>query len=112
MVNSKAKGSTGEREVAHILQEYGYNGQRGQQYCGLKGDADVIGLPGVHLEVKRVECLRLHEAMRQSKRDAREGEIPMVVHRRNREEWLAILPFKSFLEMYKAWEEKKNGRAD
>ena len=109
MVNSREKGRKAESEVAHILQEYGYNGQRGQQYCGLKGDADVIGLPGVHLEVKRVECLRLHEAMRQSKRDAREGEIPMVVHRRNREEWLAILPFKSFLEMYKAWEEKKNG---
>ena len=109
MVNSKEKGRKGESEVAHILREYGYDGERGRQYCGLKGNADVIGLPGVHLEIKRVERLQMHDAMRQSVRDAKEGEVPMVVHRRNREEWLAILPFKDFMEMYKAWEAGRDG---
>ena len=50
----REKGKRGERELAGILRDYGYNCRRGQQYCGTSGDADVIGLPDVHIEVKRV----------------------------------------------------------
>ena len=46
----------------------------GQQYCGSHGDADVIGLPGIHVEVKRVERLDLLGAMSQAIGDARETE--------------------------------------
>ena len=41
----REKGKRGERELAGILRDYGYNCRRGQQYCGTSGDADVIGLP-------------------------------------------------------------------
>ena len=78
----REKGKRGERELAGILRDYGYNCRRGQQYCGTSGDADVIGLPDVHIEVKRVEDLRLRKALQQSSRDARAGEIPVVMHRR------------------------------
>ena len=77
----REKGKRGERELAGILRDYGYNCRRGQQYCGTSGDADVIGLPNVHIEVKRVEDLRLRKALQQSSRDARAGEIPVVMHR-------------------------------
>ena len=83
----REKGKRGERELASILRDYGYNCRRGQQYCGTSGDADVIGLPNVHIEVKRVEELRLRKALQQSSRDARAGEIPVVMHRRNYEPW-------------------------
>ena len=53
-INSKRKGSNGEREIAKILRDHGYEARRGQQYSGANGDADVIGVPGVHIEVKRV----------------------------------------------------------
>ena len=51
-MNSRNKGAAGEREVAGILRGYGYKkARRGQQYCGSNGDADVVGLPGIHIEV-------------------------------------------------------------
>lgn len=45
MTNSRQKGARGERELARILREYGYDCRRGQQYCGANGDADVVGFP-------------------------------------------------------------------
>ena len=49
MTNSKQKGKRGELEVAHILQEHGYDARRTAQYCGNTGEAaDVIGLDGQH----------------------------------------------------------------
>lgn len=56
-INSNSKGKKGELELSKILREHGYDTRRGQQYCGANGDADVIGLPYVHIECKRVEKL-------------------------------------------------------
>lgn len=97
-VNSRQKGARGEREVAEILRSYGYDARRGVQYCGANGDADVVGMPGHHLEIKRVEKLNIEEAMQQSRVDAREGEIPVVVHRKNGKKWLITLEFSDYLE--------------
>ena len=74
---------------------------RGQQFCGSNGDADVVGLPGIHIECKRVEKLNIYEAVEQSINDAREGEIPTVMHRKNHKPWLVTLPFENFIEMYR-----------
>ena len=104
MINSRQKGAAAEREIARKLREYGYNCRRGQQYCGANGDADVVGLPGVHIEVKRTERLSLYDAMAQATRDARPGEIPVVFHRRNNCEWICILPIDEFMEIYREWE--------
>lgn len=100
MVNSREKGARFERALANKLREYGYDCRRGQQYCGANGDADVIGLPGIHIEAKAVERLNLYEAVKQSKRDAKEGEIPAVFHKRNNQEVLVTIPFSSFMELY------------
>ena len=100
MTNSKQKGARGEREVASKLREYGYNCRRGQQYNGLEGD-DVVGLPNIHIEVKRVEKLNIYDAIDQATRDAREGELPVVFHRKNNKKWLVSLPFEVFMEIYK-----------
>ena len=51
-MNSRTKGKRGELEVAHLLKKYGYDARRGQQFAGINGDADVVGLPGIHLEIK------------------------------------------------------------
>ena len=96
----REKGKRGERELAGILRDYGYNCRRGQQYCGTSGDADVIGLPDGHIEVKRVEDLRLRKALQQSSRDARAGEIPVVMHRRNREPWKVSMWMENFRKIY------------
>lgn len=100
-MNSKNKGATGERELAHKLNEYGYNCRRGQQYCGANGDADVVGLPNIHIECKRVERLNIYEAVAQAKRDAREGEAPTVFHRKNNEKWLVTMELDEWIKLYK-----------
>lgn len=102
-INSKAKGKKGELEVAHIMQGYGFDARRSQQFAGINGDADVVGVPHLHLEVKRTEKLRLDEAMEQSIRDAREDEIPIVVHRKDRQPWRVTLDLDNFMPMYMAW---------
>ena len=49
----REKGKAGERELAALFREYGFNARRTSQYCGQTGDAsDVIGLPGIHVECK------------------------------------------------------------
>ena len=103
-VNSRMKGAVAERELANIFNEYGFECRRGQQFCGANGDADVVGLDGIHLEVKRVEKLNIENAMKQSRSDARENEIPVVVHRRNRHGWLVTMDLDNWVKFYKAWE--------
>lgn len=106
-MNSRAKGKAGELELSRILRGYGYDCRRGQQYSGASGDADVIGLPGIHIEVKRVERLDLSAAAAQAKRDARTGELPAVFHRRNREGWLVTMPLEGWIELYREWDSGK-----
>lgn len=103
-MNSKAKGGRGERELAHILQEYGYDAHRGQQFAGGVDSPDVYGLPGIHIEVKRVEALNIHKAYAQSERDAAGQKIPAVFHRRNRDKWMVTMSLDDFMEIYKEWE--------
>ena len=98
-MNSRQKGKRGELEAAHVLKEYGVDARRGQQYAGINGDADVVGLDGYHIEVKRNEQLNLEEAVKQSVRDARENETPIVMHRKNRGEWLVTLRIDDFMHL-------------
>lgn len=102
-INSREKGAKGERELARKLKEYGYESRRGQQYCGTNGDADVVGLPGVHIECKRVERLNAYDALAQSKSDARDGEIPVVMHRKNHCEWLVTMTLAQWVELYREY---------
>ena len=103
-MNSRRKGKKGELSLARKLREYGYDCRRSVQYCGANGDADVVGLPGIHIECKRVERLNLTEAMHQAERDARPGELPAVFHRRNGEHWLVTMPLEKWIEIYREWE--------
>lgn len=100
MVNSRDKGARGERELAGVLREFGYEARRGQQFSGANGDADVVGLPGIHIECKRVERLNLYDAIAQSKHDARDGEIPAVFHRKDNCKWLVTMELDDWMNMY------------
>ena len=103
-MNSKRKGKSGELEVSRILRGYGYDTRRGQQYSGINGDADVVGLPGIHIEVKRREKLNIYDAIDQSKRDAKQGEFPSVFHRKNNCEWLVTMRLDDWINIYREFE--------
>lgn len=102
-MNSRRKGAEGERELAAKLREYGYTARRGQQYSGANGDADVVGLPGIHIECKRRERLDIHDAAAQARRDAKPGELPVVMHRKNNCEWLVTMPLEDWIKIYREW---------
>lgn len=101
MTNSRRKGAEGERELAGKLRDYGFQARRGQQFSGANGDPDVLGLPNIHIECKRVEKLNLEDAMDQAKRDARKGELPAVFHRKNNHKWLVTMELDSWMQIYK-----------
>ncbi len=90
---SRRKGAAGEREAAAKLNEVlGTHLHRGRQYCGGPESPDVAGdLPGLHLEVKRVEALRLYPSLEQAARDAATDEVPAVMHRMNKKPWVVIV---------------------
>ena len=101
-MNSKQKGNRGERELAEELRKFGYDTRRGHQYNGLTDEADVVGIPGLHIEVKRVEKgLNLEKALEQSTRDAKESEVPVVIHRRNYEQWKVTMSLGEFIALWK-----------
>lgn len=110
-INGKAKGKRGELEWAALCRYKGYQDvRRTAQYCGNTGDAsDVVGLPFVHMEVKRVERLNIYEAMNQAMQDsdaAGKHEIPIVAHRKNGFPWHVTMLAEDWFRVYSAWEEK------
>lgn len=104
-MNSRRKGKGGELELAAILREHGYDARRGQQYRGGGDSPDVTGLPGVHIECKRVERLDLDAAFEQATRDAAPGEVPAVFHRRNGKPWKVTVSLEDFLRLYEGGQE-------
>ena len=100
--SSQRKGAAGERELTEIFHQYGLPAQRGGSET-FGEIPDIIGLPGVHVEVKRVERLNVSEAMRQSIRDSekfRDGK-PCLFHRRNREPWFVTMLLTDWMQFYK-----------
>ena len=104
MTNSRKKGKRFELTVAGLFRSIGYEARRGQQYCGANGDADVIGVPGIHIECKAVEKLNLYDAMAQAKHDARPDELPVVIHNKNNCNVRVTMEFDHWAELYRAWE--------
>jgi len=79
--------------------------EEGQQYCGANGDADVVGLPSIHIECKRVERLNIYDAMSQAIHDAKERELPTIFHRKDRCDWLVTLRLDDWMKLYKEYYE-------
>lgn len=103
-MNSREKGAKGEREFASLCRDKGFlKVRRTQQYCGNTGEAaDVVGLPGVHAEVKRVENLNIYNAIEQAKRDSKKsGRVPVVFHRKNYREWLVTMTADDWFNLYR-----------
>ncbi len=99
-INSKEKGKRGELELAHELKKDGYTDvRRTVQYSGRTDDgaADLVGLPSIHIECKRVEKLNMEQAVR----DHADGEMPAVFHRRNRGEWMVTMRLEDWIRLYK-----------
>lgn len=114
-INSRQKGAGGERELAQLLREHGFvEARRGQQYSGSPGSPDVLGIPGVHIECKRVARLgRLYDWLGQSERESKVDEDPVVFTRGDRERWLVVMDAKDYLDQQaELLELRGNGQAE
>lgn len=101
-INSRDKGARFERELAEILNGYGFDCRRSVQYSGKAGDADVIGLPGIHIEAKHCEKMTLYDWMAQAKRDSsKNGRLPAVFHKKNRAAILVTMELDDWIKIYK-----------
>lgn len=89
------------RDIAALLREYGYPVERGGS-LSFGEVPDLTGLPGVHIEVKRVERLNVPEAMKQAMRDAEKFHdgAPTLFHRRSREPWLVTMCLHDWIALY------------
>ena len=63
----------------------------------------LFGLDYIHIEVKRVENLNLDKAMEQAIRDAKDGLIPAVFHRKNGKKWKVTMELDRFMEIYNSY---------
>ena len=99
-MNSCQKGKRGERAWRDELVTHGYDARRGQQFSGSPDSPDVVcaQLSGLHFEVNAVERLNVNEAMSQAVEDAVD-KIPVVVHKRNRGEWLVTMRANDWFKM-------------
>ncbi len=94
---SRDKGQVGEREVVKLAESYGFTGLRTRSGGGqVRGD--IAGLPGVALEVKRVERGNVSAWFDQAAKNCG-PDVPVVAHRKSREPWLATVPLDHYLEL-------------
>lgn len=105
-VNSKQKGARFERLLASKFRDQGYEARRTAQYCGNTGDAaDVIGLPGIHVEAKHQEQMRLYEWMSQAVRDSKGSyRLPAVFHKKNNADILVTMRLEDWFTIYHEYE--------
>lgn len=93
----RSKGANAEREFAQLLGErLGLKLERNLEQTR-KGGHDLLGIPGLAIEVKRCEQLAINQWWRQAVRQASEGLIPCLAYRQNRKPWLVALPLKWLL---------------
>lgn len=105
---SRDKGIRGELEVRDLLRSWGWDAVRGRQHKGTPESPDVIceNFP-FHIEVKRVEKLSVHPAVKKVKDEA--GNKPAAMfHRKNGSGWLVTLTAEDFLSACSAIIRAKN----
>lgn len=103
-MNSRDKGARGEREIVALYQEAGYpNAHRTPMSGGMQWKGDVQGVPGIHIEVKRQENLRIWSALEQAEKDCAMDLIPALHFRRSRSAWFVAVPLPDFIEIIQVY---------
>lgn len=105
---SRRKGTKGEQMVATLYRDQGINAARVPNSGGLDTKGDLVGVPGVHVEVKMTAKLRMLEWMAQAEAEAPPGQTPAVHWRyctQGRSTgWYVTVPFDDFVDLLLARE--------
>jgi Holliday junction resolvase len=95
---SRDKGARAERELAKILIRYGIECRRGQVF---NKEPDIVGVDGIHVEVKRTERPDFAAFMRQAVEasEKKKDGIPAVFWRPSRHPWTVVMRARDYLWM-------------
>lgn len=112
--SSQRKGRAAELEIARLLQGYGYDVEPGRA-LNYGTEPDLVGLKGIHCELKRREHVDLSAALKQAAADAKKFKdgLPTVFHRGNRQNWRVTMTLENWLKLYAAagWKnDEKTGK--
>lgn len=106
----REKGKRGERLAAQALSALGYASSRGVQFHGGPESPDIkTSIEGIHFEVKFVEREQVRVWMRQAQEESG-GNVPVLLHKRSREQWLLTVPLERINELAQRLAEA-NGQA-
>lgn len=115
-LTSRNKGKRGEREIVNILQPVvdevcAKNGfvqielQRNTIQCD-RGGYDIVGLDFLAIEVKHQEQLQPETWWKQTVKQTKKGQTPVLFYRKNRMDWRVRMPGVLFCATCKgAWHE-------
>lgn len=102
---SRRKGTKGEQQVAQLYREQGIDAARVPNSGGLDTKGDLVGVPGVHVEVKMAGRISSVEWMAQAEREAPAGLTPAVhwrlCTRQRSTGWYVTVPFDDFVDLLK-----------
>jgi hypothetical protein len=94
---SRSKGARGEREILQIIQDRfpDFDLQRNYDQAAF-GGCDVLGLPGVSLEVKRYARGNVYrrEWWEQACAAVSPKSIPVLAYRFDRTDWQSVVPLQ------------------
>ena len=94
------KGSDFERQVAGILaDELGLKAQR-VLLSGIRGEGDIEGVPGIHLECKRQEQTRLATWFEKEQPKA-DGKPFCLIHKRSREPVFVTMELRDWIRLFR-----------
>ena len=101
--SSQRKGREAELELVKVLHGFGFESVQAGEPVSYGSTPDLVGLPGIHIECKRCEQLRLSEWMKQAERDAARFQdgVAVIFHRRNREPWMVTMNLDDFMKIYR-----------
>ena len=111
--SQQRKGRNAERELAKIFQGYGYDVRPGVP-VSFGAEPDLVGLKGIHCELKRREHVDLSAALKQAADAEKFGDgVPCGFHRGNRQNWRVTMALTDWLTLYTAagWKnDEKTGK--
>ena len=102
---SRDKGKRGERMLRDVWKSHGYEDAHRSGQFSAKGEssADIEGIdPRLHIECKvGYRYQTIYDFLEQAKRDAKEGQIPIVNCKMDRMPWLWVCYLDDGIEMWK-----------
>ncbi len=98
IINSRRKGKAGELELIHLLKDQLGEGLRRNLDQPREGGADVLGLLGWAIEIKRAKAPALKEWWSQTIAQAQEAhEKPVLAYRLDRKSWRFLVALRDLV---------------